>query len=204
MRRLVLATRNPGKVREMRVFLAHLGVDVLGLDAFPGVPEVVEDGFTFAENALKKARTVVAATGLPALADDSGLEVDALGGEPGIFSARFAGPGATDEENNARLLAAMEGVPPGRRRARYRAAVVVVTPDGREVLREGACEGEILTAPRGSGGFGYDPLFYVPELDKTFAELEPEERQALSHRFRALRALRPTLEEMFAGVGGGG
>lgn len=198
-RRLVLATRNPGKVREMQAFLADLGVEVLGLEAFPDVPEVEEDGLTFVDNALKKARTVAVATGLPALADDSGLEVDALGGRPGVYSARFAGPRATDEENNARLLAEMDGVPPGLRGARYRAVVVVVTPDGREALREGTCEGEILSAPRGTGGFGYDPLFRVPELDKTFAELAPEERRAVSHRFRALRALRPALERLFAG-----
>lgn len=197
MRRLVLATRNTGKVREMRRFLADLAVDVVGLDAFPALPPVEEDGLTFAENALKKAREVAAATGLPALADDSGLEVDALGGRPGVFSARFAGPGATDEANNARLLAEMEGVPPGRRRARYRAVLALVVPGGQEELREAVCEGEILTAPRGRGGFGYDPLFYVPELGKTFAELEPAEREALSHRFRALRALRPALERLF-------
>lgn len=200
----MLATRNPGKVREMRIFLAGFDVDVLGLDAFPGVSEVVEDGATFAENALKKARAVAEATGRPALADDSGLEVDALGGQPGIYSARFAGPGATDEENNIRLLSVMDDVPPGRRQARYRATVVLVTPGGREELREGTCEGEILTTPRGNGGFGYDPLFYVPELGITFAELGPEERQALSHRFRALRALRPAFELLFAGRDGGG
>lgn len=195
------ATRNPGKVREIRDFLAGLEVEVVGLDAFPGLPEVEEDGATFAENALKKARIAAAGTGLPALADDSGLEVEALGGRPGLYSARFAGPKASDEANNARLLAEMAAVPPGRRSARYRAAVALVVPGaggagGWEAVREGACEGEILTAPRGEGGFGYDPLFLVPALGKTFAELSPEERQAWSHRFQALRALRPVLERL--------
>jgi len=204
---VVVATRNRGKLREMRAFLDELGLEARGLDAFPEVPEVEEDGATFAANALKKARTVAAATGLPALADDSGLEVDALGGRPGVYSARFAGPGASDEANNAKLLAAMAGVPPGRRTARYRAVVALVVPpaDGRpgwEETREATCEGEVLTAPRGTGGFGYDPLFYVPELGKTFAELTPEERQAVSHRFRALRALRPALERLLAPAAG--
>lgn len=192
--RIVVASRNPGKVAEIRRFLAGLDIEAVGLDAFPGVSDVEEDGRTFAENALKKARAACAQTGLVAVADDSGLEVAALGGRPGVFSARFAGPGAGDAENNARLLAEMRGIPEGRRQARYRAVVAVVTPDGREELREGICEGEILTAPRGTGGFGYDPLFYVPELGKTFAELAPAEREAVSHRFRALRRLRPVLE----------
>lgn len=196
-----MATRNPGKVRELRGFLADLDIRVVGLDAFPGLPEVDEDGATFAENALKKARAAAAGTGLPALADDSGLEVDALGGRPGLYSARFAGPRASDDVNNAKLLAEMAGVPPGRRSGRYRAAVALVVPDGRgavawEAVREGVSEGEILTAPRGEGGFGYDPLFLVSALGKTFAELSPEERRAVSHRFQALRALRPVLERL--------
>ncbi len=194
--RIVIASRNPGKVAEIRRFLDGMGLEVVGLDVFPALPEVEEDGRTFAENALKKARAAAAHTGLVALADDSGLEVDALGGRPGVYSARFAGPGAGDAANNARLLAEMASIPPGRRQARYRAVVAVVTPDGREELCEGVCDGEILTAPRGTGGFGYDPLFLVPRLGKTFAELSAEEREAVSHRFQALRALRPALERL--------
>lgn len=217
--KLVLATRNPGKIRELRAFLQDTGIEVLGLDSYPHAPEVVEDGLTFRDNALKKARAIAAHTGLSALADDSGLEVDALGGKPGVFSARFAGLEADDRANNAKLLEAMRGVPPGARAARYRAVLALVLPGdgalagpgqgqalepsrgpGQEVLREGVSEGEILTEPRGSRGFGYDPLFHVPALGKTFAELDPEERMEVSHRFRALRELRPVLEQLLAHV----
>lgn len=195
MTRLVLATGNRGKIEELRAFLGGLPVEVMGYADFPGIVPADEDGTTFAENALKKARAVCAQTGLPALADDSGLEVDALGGRPGVLSARYAGPEADDAANNARLLAEMALVPPGRRSARYRVVLALVLPDGREFTCEGVSEGEILAAPRGSGGFGYDPVFYVPELDKTFAELSPAERRERSHRFRALRAFRPVLEK---------
>lgn len=198
-RALVVATGNRGKLAEFRTFLEPMGIEVLGLDAFPGLPPVVEDGATFAENARKKARAVAAFTGLPALADDSGLEVDALGGRPGVYSARFAGEGASDGANNEKLLGELAGVPAGRRQARYRAAVVIVVPGGAggAELVEASCEGEILEAPRGNGGFGYDPLFLVPELGKTFAELSLEERARVSHRFKALRALAPVLEQLF-------
>jgi XTP/dITP diphosphohydrolase len=197
--RLVFATRNRGKVAELRQLLAGVEVEVLSLDDLDvTVPEVVEDGDTFAANAAKKAREVSRATGLPALADDSGLEVDALDGAPGVISARYAGEPSDDEANNDKLLAAMAGVPDERRGARFRAALAladVTGPLGEAVLlAEGACEGQILHERRGDGGFGYDPLFYVPELGATFAEMGIGSKQDRSHRAQAMRALRPRLE----------
>ena len=197
-RPLVFATRNKGKLVELRELLP--GISVLAIDEVGKiVPEVVEDADTFVGNATKKAREVSAATGLPALADDSGLEVDALGGAPGVISARYAGVSghAEDPANNAKLLAALHGIPPERRTARFRAALVladVTGPLGEATLvSEGACEGVILDAPRGTGGFGYDPLFYCPELGQTFAEAGVGPKSDLSHRARAMRAMRPQL-----------
>ncbi len=208
---LVLASRNRGKLAEMRAFLTDLDVEVRGLDEFPGIPEIVEDGNTFRENGLIKARAVMGYTGLPALADDSGLEVDALGGRPGVYSARFAGKWATDEDNNRKLLSEVAGLSLLRGTlsgavnltARYRTVIVLAIPPGLygssaiEEIAEGVVEGEITLQPRGQGGFGYDPIFLVPSLGKTFAELSPEERQTYSHRFRALRELKPVLLRYF-------
>ncbi|KJS18539.1 MAG: purine NTP phosphatase [Peptococcaceae bacterium BRH_c4b] len=183
--RLVLATRNRGKVNELAELLSPLGVEVLSLDNFPGVPEVEEDGDTFKANALKKALTVSLHTGEIALADDSGLEVDYLGGAPGVHSARFAGVGRDDLENNEKLLRLMKNVPPEKRTARFRCVVALATPEGRTFTTEGACEGIIGNSPRGGEGFGYDPLFVVPEFGKTFAELDMETKNRISHRGRA-------------------
>ena len=198
MRPLVFATRNQGKLVELRELLP--GIAVLAIDEVgKPVPEVVEDADTFVGNAAKKAREVSAATGLPALADDSGLEVDALGGAPGVISARYAGltGHAADPANNAKLLAALHGVPAERRTARFRAALVLADVTGplgaHTLVAEGACEGVILDAPRGTGGFGYDPLFYSPELGQTFAEAGVGPKSDLSHRARAMRAMRPQL-----------
>jgi len=198
--RLVLATTNPGKLRELREWLGESGLrlELLDLSAFPGIGPIPEEGESFLQNALLKARTVSRYTGLPSLADDSGLEVEALGGEPGIFSARYAGPEASDEENNRLLLQRLWGVPPPRL-ARYRAWLVLSVPGWGEVAVEGAVEGEILDEPRGSGGFGYDPLFFLPFLGKAFSELNPEERFHFSHRARALRLLLPLLGEIASG-----
>jgi XTP/dITP diphosphohydrolase len=201
---LLLATRNPGKVREMREMLAaHPALALVGLDE-AGVDERPEDDAveafdTFEENALAKARHYAARSGLPALADDSGIAVDALGGAPGVRSRRFAPDhevrgGAQDEANNRHLLRLLEGEPPERRTARYVCAAAIVTPDGRELVRTGTCEGVILPGPRGSGGFGYDPLFYVPDEGCTFGELAPERKNAISHRGRAVRAAVEALE----------
>jgi XTP/dITP diphosphohydrolase len=199
-RPLVFATRNQGKLVELRQLLP--GVDVLSIDEATArigkdIPEVVEDGDTFVANAIKKAREVSAATGLPALADDSGLEVDALGGAPGVYSARYAGEGAGDAANNAKLLAALAGVPADRRTARFRAALAladVAGPLGAAVeTADGVCEGVVLAEARGTGGFGYDPLFFSPELGMTFAEAGLGPKGDLSHRARAMRTLAPRL-----------
>jgi XTP/dITP diphosphohydrolase len=196
MRPLVFATRNRGKLVELRQLLP--GIEVRSLDDIT-VPEVVEDADTFEGNAAKKAREVSAATGLPALADDSGLEVDALGGAPGVYSARYAGEPHDDARNNAKLLAALAGIPADRRTARFRSVLALADVTGAlgsEVITEsGACEGVILEAPRGTGGFGYDPLFYSPELGMTFAEAGVGPKNDLSHRARAMRAIKPRLLE---------
>jgi XTP/dITP diphosphohydrolase len=199
-RPLVFATRNAGKLIELRQLLA--GVAVLGIDEAAArigraIPEVDEDADTFVGNATKKAREVSAATGLPALADDSGIEVDALGGAPGVWSARYAGPGAGDAANNTKLIAALTGIPAARRTARFRAVLAladVAGPLGDAVITAaGACDGVVLDAPRGAGGFGYDPLFLIPELGQTFAELDVTTRSDWSHRARAMQAIRPQL-----------
>lgn len=187
--RVVLATRNAGKIRELQALLAPLGVDVLGLTAYPGIGEIPETGETFLENARIKARAVCAATGLVSLADDSGLCVDALSGAPGVYSARFSGEGATDEANNAKLLAALAHVREAGRTCRFVSVVVAACPDGRELAAEGAWEGRVAFEPAGEGGFGYDPLFFDPTAGKTAAQLVPEEKNALSHRGKALAKL---------------
>ncbi len=191
--KLILATKNQGKVRELRELLQDLGIEVSSLQDVEGLPEVIEDGDSFFENAMKKARTIAEATGLMALADDSGLEVDALGGGPGVRSARFSGPGATDESNNQKLLEMLEGVPPEGRGARFRCVMVLYHPSGKWLATEGACEGLIGTSPRGTKGFGYDPVFFLPDRGKTMAELDLEEKNRISHRGKALGALREKL-----------
>lgn len=186
---LVLATRNAGKIKELESLLSGYGLHVLGLGDFPEIGEIEETGTTFAENSLLKARTVAKATGLVALADDSGLVVDALGGAPGVYSARYSDPGATDERNNQKLLDVMRDVPEADRGCRFVSVVAAVAPGGVELLAEGRWEGRVLFAPRGSGGFGYDPLFLDLELGRSAAELSHADKNARSHRGRALRAL---------------
>jgi len=198
----VFATRNQGKLTELRQLLADLdgAIDVVSA-AELALPDVVEDADTFAGNAAKKAREASRASGLPALADDSGLEVDALGGAPGVVSARYAGPDQDDRRNNAKLLAAMAGFASDRRTARFRSVLALADAAGPladEVLTsEGVCEGIILEAPRGTGGFGYDPLFFAPELGMTFAEAGIGPKNHLSHRARAMRAMRAVLLDYF-------
>jgi len=196
--RLVFATRNPGKVVELEQLLAGLDLEILSARDLE-VPDVVEDGDTFAANAAKKALEVSRATGLPALADDSGLEVDALGGAPGVISARYAGPDHDDRANNDKLLRALAGVPASERAARFRSVVALADAAGRlgdrVLTADRTCEVVILDAPRGTGGFGYDPLFYARELGCTFAEAGVGPKNDLSHRARAMRAMRPRLVE---------
>ena len=189
--RLVVATSNTGKLREFAAALKGATGVVEPLPA--GVSLPAETGGTFMANALQKAVCAAEATEMPALADDSGLSVDALGGAPGVRSARFAGPGATDADNCALLLERLRGVPETRRQARFIAALALVWPDGRTLTAVGECAGSILPAPRGSGGFGYDPLFYYPPLRRTFAELTLEQKNRVSHRAAALAQLRDRL-----------
>jgi len=193
MKELVLATRNMHKVEELKSLLADASVQVLSLRDFPDMPEVEETGVTFAENAELKAKATVQATGKIALADDSGLEVDALNGEPGVYSNRFGGPGATDADKYMRILELLEGVPDEKRTARFRASIAISTPAGDTFIVDGVCEGRIAHSPRGEKGFGYDPIFFIPDLGKTMAELLPEEKNTISHRGKALQASREIL-----------
>jgi len=188
--RLVLATGNAGKLRELQAILAPMRVEVLPLSEFTDAA-AEETGHSFVENALLKARFAAKAAGIPAIADDSGLEVDALGGAPGIHSARYAGAGAGDAANNAKLLRELAGVPAEKRGARYRCAMVFVSrPDDPDsVVREASWEGRVATEARGNGGFGYDPLFVVAGGERTAAEYEAGDKNRVSHRGRALRAL---------------
>ncbi|HVZ70964.1 MAG TPA: RdgB/HAM1 family non-canonical purine NTP pyrophosphatase [Polyangia bacterium] len=197
--KVVVATRNRGKLRELVPLLAGSGLELVTIDELAPDAELREDEVTFEGNALAKARQAAAATGLPALADDSGLEVDALGGAPGVFSARYAGVGATDEANNAKLIEALRGVPEARRTCRYRCVAAFVDPTrGIEMWRAGACEGRVTEAPRGDGGFGYDPYFLVVERAQTMAEIPLDEKNHLSHRAVAFRALGVALASVIA------
>ncbi len=188
---LVLATRNKGKVREIEAALAMPSLTFQSLNDFPGLPEVLEDGTSFLENALKKARTVSNSLHLPVLADDSGLEVDLLKGAPGIHSARFSDAQATDEANNEKLLTLLQGVPEEKRTARFVCVLVFYDPSGQWVQTEGICEGLIAKASKGDQGFGYDPIFYLPEFQKTMAQLPLETKNRISHRSIALEKMRP-------------
>ncbi len=189
--RLVVASLNRAKVREIARILRDEGLDfeVLGLADFPEVAAPPETGDTFAANAMSKARSGARATGLAAIADDSGLEVDALGGKPGLWSARFAGGGASDEDRCRKVLDLMRDVPDRRRGARFRCAAAFADPEGEELLADGVCEGHIARQPAGSGGFGYDPIFVPEGYTCTMAELTAEQKHAISHRGRALRRL---------------
>lgn len=190
---LVVATRNRAKAGELALLLEGLGVELRDLGAEPAEREVDEPHDSYLANAAAKAAAAARATKLPALAEDSGLEVDALEGQPGPRSARFAGAGASDEENVALLLMRLRGVEPSRRTARFRCVVVAVRPDGTGVFAEGVCEGTIMPVPRGSRGFGYDPIFYHPPLGRTFAEIDAATKNRVSHRALACARIRPLL-----------
>ena len=192
---IVVATKNPGKLIEIREILDS-NVRVRSLDDFPDVGDIVEDGRTFEANAIKKARAASFHTGQVSLADDSGLEVDALDGAPGVYSARFAGDNATDEQNNRKLLGLLRDIPGAERTARFRCVIAIGDPDGSVRTVEGKAEGLILRGPRGTGGFGYDPLFLVPGIRRTFAELAPDEKNRLSHRGKAIRSAFPLLNKI--------
>lgn len=194
--KIILATQNQGKVRELRELLVDEEIEVLSLLDIPDWEDVEENGETFVDNAALKAREAVRRTGLIALADDSGLEVDALDGAPGVYSARYAGEPKDDERNNDKLLHLLETIPEDKRTARFRCALVMATPFGEEYLTEGAVEGRILSQRRGSDGFGYDPVFYLPEFARTMAELTLTEKNTLSHRAQAFRKVIPILRNL--------
>ncbi len=187
MTRLVLASRNEAKKRELLHIIDGSGLEILTLNEIPEAPEVVEDSQTFQENAIKKAQEIARFTGYVTLADDSGLEVDALGGRPGVYSARFAGEPTNDEKNNQKLIYMLQGVPAEERKARFRCVIAIAYPDGRVTTAEGTCEGMIAYSPQGQGGFGYDPLFIPQGYSETFAELPPEVKNRISHRGKALQ-----------------
>ena len=193
MREILVATRNEGKVREIRKVLKPLGLRIRSLRDFKDIPGVKEDGKSFSENALKKARFYARRSGLPTISDDSGLEVDVLKGRPGIRSARYAGGKASDRDNNRKLLGEMNGIPPSRRRARFKCAIALVSPGRGEAVVEGECRGRIGFKEAGKRGFGYDPLFYLPRLKKTVSQLTIEEKNRISHRGKALRKLKGVL-----------
>jgi XTP/dITP diphosphohydrolase len=188
--RVVLASSNSGKLRELASLLAPLGFDLIAQNAL-GVDTPPETGDTFAANALLKARYAAAATNLPALADDSGIEVDALGGRPGIYSARYAGEGASDQQNLRKMLGELQEVPAGMRTARYQCVIAFVSTsvDAQPILATGTWEGTLISEPRGLGGFGYDPIFIPNGFGRTAAELDPAQKNSLSHRGQALAAL---------------
>jgi XTP/dITP diphosphohydrolase len=195
MKKVVVASGNPGKLREIGDMLKPLEMEVVPQSEYD-VPEAEETGTTFVENAIIKARNAARHTGLPAIADDSGIEVDALNGAPGVYSARYAGPKASDEDNNAKLLKALEGVAEKDRSARYQAVLVYMrhADDPTPIISQASWEGRILDAPRGEHGFGYDPIFYVPGEGCASAELIPETKNRLSHRGKALRHLLELLQ----------
>ncbi len=198
MKELLIATRNKGKVREIADLLSACGIRVTSLLDHAGMPDIVEDGVTFRANAAKKAVVIARHTGLAVMGEDSGLEVDALGGRPGVYSARYSGDDATDASNNALLLKELAGVPHERRTARYRSAIALADKDSLVDVVEGSCEGIITTEWRGSNGFGYDPLFFIPARQRTFGELDLAVKQTMSHRAMALRAFLKLLENYLA------
>jgi XTP/dITP diphosphohydrolase len=195
---LVIASRNKGKTAEIRELLSGFPFKIKDLDDFGPIPEVEEDGETFDENAYKKASFTARVLGHPALADDSGLVVDALNGAPGVFSARYAGPDATNEDRSRKLLQEMEGI--SNRKAAFECVISIAVPTGPALTYEGHCEGIIAASPQGTNGFGYDPIFYYPPLKKTFAELTREEKSRVSHRGKALEEFRNEFENIMKWV----
>jgi len=196
-KKLVIATANKGKLREFTQLLAPLNIEVLSLRDFPEIGEIEENGTTFADNALLKAKAAAKITGYISLADDSGLEVDYLEGLPGVNSARFSGEPKDDNKNNSKLLSLMKGIPPIKRTGRFKCVIAIVGLDKVEHIAEGGCEGFILDEKKGIGGFGYDPLFYVPKYEKTFAELDLETKNKISHRGIATEKALKILEQIF-------
>ncbi len=186
MRRIILATKNNGKIREVKAMLEDLNIEILSLNDYKNLPEVKEDGKSFSENAIKKAKIVSEHTGEMVLSDDSGLEVEYLGGEPGVYSARYSGDDATDSSNIKKLLERLEGASIEERNASFRCVLVFYRPDGKYWVFEGSLHGIINDKPVGNGGFGYDPIFFIPELGLTVAQLPPDMKNKISHRAQAV------------------
>jgi len=196
IRELVLATRNRHKVIELVALLRDLGITIRSLDEFPDAPDVVEDGATCEANAIKKARAIAEFTGLPAVADDTGLEVDALGGRPGVYAARYAGENATYDDNCRKLLRELTGVPRERRTARFVTVAALALPSGDIQVAQGTLDGTIAEEASGTVGFGYDPVFFVPALGKTLAQLSADQKNKISHRAKAFTQAKDLLQEM--------
>lgn len=191
---LVIATTNQNKLKEFKEILKDLDIEICSLADFGPIPEVIEDGETFDNNAYKKAWHTAKVLGLPAIADDSGLVVEALNGEPGVYSARYSGENATDEENVTKLLSELKGV--DNRKAQFQCVLSIAVPGGPALTYEGSCEGTIIDERRGDNGFGYDPIFYFEELNKTFAELDSEEKHKVSHRGKALAQVKAEVQQI--------
>jgi len=197
---IIIATSNSHKLKEIKSILLDFPIEIKSMDEIGlGGLEIVEDGSTFEENAIIKAKTVMDKTGLPCIADDSGLEVDAINKAPGIYSARFAGEKATDEKNNEKLLDLLGDIPEKDRTARFVCAIALVFPEGNNIVTRGTCEGIIGFTQKGKGGFGYDPLFIVPSLNMTFGEIDPNVKNKISHRANALEKLKESLREYYQG-----
>lgn len=196
IRELVLATRNRHKVEELVALLSGMGITIRSLDKFPDAPDMVEDGLTCEANAVKKARAIAEFTGLPAVADDTGLEVDALGGRPGVYAARYAGENATFEDNCRKLLRELTGVPRERRTARFLTVAAIALPSGDIRVAHGTLDGVIAEEASGTLGFGYDPVFFIPELGKTLAQLSADQKNMISHRAKAFTQAKDLLQEM--------
>lgn len=204
-RKLLVASGNQGKIKEIKKYLENLSDDInfeiIGLGEYPELDEVVEDGDTFTANALKKARTRARETGQLTLADDSGLEVDYLNGAPGVYSARYAGEDASDQDNNRKLLEDIKNVPRNERTAHFKCVLAVIDPDmEEEIVVEGKCDGIITDKPQGDNGFGYDPLFFVPQYDKTMAELPLEIKNKISHRANALKKMKEVVKQRYSKI----
>lgn len=198
---LVIATKNKNKIREIKALLKNMPIQVLGLDDGKWqIPEIIEDGKTFKDNAIKKAQTIANITGKIALADDSGIEVDVLKGEPGVYSARFSGEKATDRENNIKLLNLLNDIPADRRGAQFRSVIAIATPQGKAEVVEGVCRGGVGFSERGGQGFGYDPIFIPAGYNKTFAELSLDIKNKISHRGRALEKAKLILERFLIAI----
>ena len=195
---LVIATRNPGKTREIKDLLKDFPLTIKNLDDFGPIPEVVEDGDTFDDNAYKKSSFTARILGLPALSDDSGLCVDALDGAPGVYSARYAGENATDQENCTKLLKELDGKK--NRNASFKCVISIAVPTGAALTYEGSCDGVILESQRGSNGFGYDPVFFFPDFNQTFAQIPQEEKGRVSHRGKALKEFRDEFEKVITWI----